>query len=66
MDAQLTTLRPGFALILDPHRGEGRIPLLDVLMSGYAMSALKDPSRLAFDERRRQDASNLVRIFGIT
>ncbi len=39
--------------------------LTDALMSGFAMFALKDPSLLAFDERRRQDAKNLEMIFHI-
>ncbi len=66
MDAQLATLRHGFESLPDPRRREGQIPLADVLMSGYAMFALKDGSLLAFDERRRLGADNLQRIFGIT
>jgi hypothetical protein len=44
-----------------PHGGS----LADALMSGFAVFALKDPSLLAFDERRRQDARNLEMIFHI-
>ena len=66
MDAQLATLRYGFATLPDPRPGGGQIPLPDILMSAVAMFLLKDPSMLAFDERRRLDAGNLQRIFGIT
>ena len=40
------------------------IPLVDTLMSGLALFALKDPSLLAFEERRAAP-HNLRRIFGI-
>ena len=40
------------------------IPLVDALMSGLAVFALKDPSLLAFDERRATP-ENLHQIFGI-
>ena len=66
MDAQLAALRHGFTLFPDPRRGERPIPLADIVMSGFAMFTLKDPSLLAFDDRRRLDAANLLRIFGIT
>ena len=66
MDAQLATLRNGFASLSDPRPTGGQIPLADFLMSGLAMFTLKDPSLLAFDERRRLDADNLRQIFGIT
>jgi len=38
--------------------------LSDALMSGFAMFSLKDPSLLAYDERRKTD-SNLRSIYGI-
>ena len=37
----------------------------DALMSGFAMFSLKDPSLLAFDERRKEEAHNLKSIYGI-
>ena len=40
------------------------IPLVDALMSGFALFSLKDPSLLAFDERRAK-GENLNNIFGI-
>src|SRR6266568_7361725 len=64
-DAQLEVLRHGFELIPDTRRSGGKIPLADVLMSGYAVFDLKDPSLLAFDDRRCRDAANLERIYGI-
>jgi hypothetical protein len=66
MDAQLATLRHGFAALPDPRPAGGQIPFADFLMAGFAMFSLKDPSLLAFDERRRHDAANLRLIFGIT
>lgn len=66
MDAQLATLRHGVTTLPDPRPAGGQIPLADFLMSGVAMFLLKDPSLLAFDERRRNDADNLRLIFGIT
>ena len=46
------------------HRREGSpIPLVDTLMSAFAMFALKDPSLLAFEERRNdENMRNLFRI----
>ncbi len=41
-----------------------KIPLEDALMSGFALFSLKDPSLLAFDERR-QTPENLKRVYGI-
>jgi len=35
------------------------IPMADALMSGFAMFSLKDPSLLAFDERRQTPESVL-------
>lgn len=40
------------------------IGLVDALMSGFAMFSLKDPSMLAFDERREQPG-NLRKVYGI-
>ena len=48
-----------------PIRGDhgSPIPLSDALMSAFAMFSLKDPSLLAFDERRSD--GNLKTLFGI-
>ena len=64
MDAMLSAISQGFISLPDPRRGRVEIPLHDTLMSGLAMFLLKDPSLLAFDERRSNDG-NLARIFGI-
>ena len=40
------------------------IQLVDALMSGFAMFSLKDPSLLAFDERRAKPG-NLGKVYGI-
>ena len=58
-------LYSGFEEIED-HRAEElvKISLADTLMSAFAMFSLKDPSLLAFDERRRTDG-NLKRVYGL-
>jgi hypothetical protein len=62
-DVLYQLLRLEFAKIPD-HRGRKcPIPLPDALMSALAMFALKDPSLLAFQERRNDD--NLRNLFGI-
>lgn len=49
-----------------PHQKEMKSPTLaDAMMSGFALFALKEPSLLAFDQRRKQDAKNLEMIFHI-
>jgi hypothetical protein len=63
-DALLATLRKRFASLPDP-RVAPSYSLADTLMAGFALFALKDPSLLAFDKRRRDPASNLYRIYGI-
>ena len=45
-------------------REDPKIPIADALMSGFALFSLKDPSLLAFDERRKTD-SNLGNIYNI-
>jgi hypothetical protein len=65
-DAQLNALRSGFELIPDHRRGGSKISLPDVLMSGFAVFDLKDPSLLAFDNRRIAKAGNMEQIYGVT
>jgi len=62
-DALFALVRRRFAGIPDPRQPEPAIPLVDVLMSAFAMFILKDPSLLAFDGRRND--ANLKAIFGI-
>ncbi len=62
-DALYALLRLGFDKIPD-HRGRKcPISLTDALMSAFGMFALKDPSLLAFDERRKDE--NMRNLFGI-
>ena len=65
-DAQLRTLHRGFDQIPDHRPGVTKIPLADIAMSWFAVFDLKDPSLLAFDDRRSLDAANLEQIYGIT
>lgn len=53
-----------FQKVADHRPSNVEIPLADALMSGFAMFSLKDPSLLAFDERR-QTSENLKRVYGI-
>jgi hypothetical protein len=46
-------------------RKEPKIPLIDALMAGYALFALKSPSLLAYEEYSRLNAFNLASLFGI-
>ncbi|HME33354.1 MAG TPA: transposase [Terriglobales bacterium] len=62
-DALYALLRLEFDKIAD-HRGrECPISLTDALMSAFSMFALKDPSLLAFEERRNDE--NMGNLFGI-
>jgi hypothetical protein len=65
-DALFATMRTGFGKINDYRPGEVTISLADALMSGFAMFSLKDPSLLAFDERRQKGPHNLMTIYGIS
>ena len=62
-DALYELLREGFAKMPDHRDAKSTIPLPDALMSALAMFSLKDPSLLAFDERRSD--TNLKALFGI-
>ena len=64
-DALFRNIRESFHDIPDPRTGQPDISLPDAAMSGLAMFALKDPSLLAFDQRRQQDEENLRMIFRI-
>ena len=58
-DALFRNLRHSFQDVVDPRTGEPTIALDNALMSGLAMFAMKDPSMLAFDQRRQVDEKNL-------
>jgi hypothetical protein len=62
-DALVDLVRTRLATVADPRPGKPEIRLVDALMSAFAMFALKDPSLLAFDERRHDD--NLRSLYGI-
>ena len=64
-DALIQTMRGEFRKIADHRAGNSKISLDDALMSALAMFMLKDPSLLAFDERRKKEPENLHSIFGI-
>ena len=57
-------IRAKFEQVPDQRAENASISLPDALMSGFAMFSLKDPSLLAFEERRVTD-SNLQSIYGI-
>lgn len=63
-DALFTNVYSSFAKIYDHRPGNPDITLKDALMSGFAMFSLKDPSLLAFEERRETD-DNLKAIYHI-
>jgi len=65
-DALLKLVRQDFHEVADHRASNAQIPLDDVMMAALAMFQLKDPSLLAFDQRRREDADNLRALFGIT
>jgi hypothetical protein len=62
-DALIDVLHDGFSTIPDPRGRNATIPLADVLMSAFAMFSLKEPSLLAFDERRSdENIKNLYKV----
>jgi hypothetical protein len=62
-DALHRLLRRVFQDIPDHRKDRTTISLVDALMSAFAMFSLKDPSLLAFDERRHE--RNLHNLYGI-
>ena len=62
-DALYALLGQSFARIPDHRQFKPPIPLRDALLSAFAMFSLKDPSLLAFDQRRSD--ANLKTLFGI-
>jgi hypothetical protein len=64
-DALFQRVRASFRAVTDSRADATAIPLYDALMAGYAVFALKMPSLLAFDDRRRKDAGNLRSLFGL-
>jgi hypothetical protein len=62
-DAMIRSLRASFEQVDDTRKGKPEIPMEDALMSSLAMFSLKDPSLLAFDERRKEEGHNLKTIY---
>ncbi len=63
VDALYALLRLGFEKVPDPRGRKCPISLTDTLMSAFAMFSLKDPSLLAFEDRRNDE--NMRNLFGI-
>lgn len=66
-DRLIAHVREKLSQVTDHRRGVAKIALVDVVMSGFALFSLKDPSLLAFEARRRESESraNLRRVYGI-
>ena len=62
-DGLIHNLRAEFEKLPDPTPRISSISLADTLMSGFALFALKDPSLLAFEERRND--ANIKALFRI-
>jgi len=65
-DALFANMLSGFQKVKDNRVGDTQHSLADTLMSGFAMFSLKDPSLLAFDERRFAEPQNLKTIYGMS
>ena len=63
-DGLFGVVRQGFGKIRDHRTMNVEIQLGDALMSAFAMFSLKEPSLLAFDQRRAK-AKNLKQIYGL-
>src|SRR6266567_4521986 len=62
-DALIAALRSTFEELPDPTPHTSQTSLADALMSGFAMFSLKDPSLLAFQNRRNDE--NMKHIYHI-
>jgi len=62
-DALYALVREGLGKVADHRDPRATIPLADALMSAFAMFPLKDPSLLAFGERRSD--ANVKALFRI-
>jgi len=67
-DSLFKAVYSDFEEFLDFRPGDVEISMADALMSGFAMFSLKDPSLLAFDNRKNDYASlmNLKSVYGIS
>lgn len=64
-DAMFGAIRKDFSKIADHRATNKKIPLVDALMSGFAMFSLKDQSLLAFDQRRCDEPESIHGLFGV-
>lgn len=64
-DALYAEVHRGFSKVEETAKGSPQISLCDNLMSGFAIFSLKDPSLLAFDQRRKREEHNLKSIYGM-
>ena len=64
-DSLFRLVRSRFEGMADLRSGKVEIPLGDALMSAFAMFSLKDPSLLAFDERRDDPNDNFRTVYGV-
>jgi len=64
-DALFALIRKDLQRVPDHRAANTSIPLDDALMSAFAMFSLKDPSLLAFDDRRFERPESLHGVFGI-
>ncbi len=64
-DAMFKAIRKDFNKIADHRANNRRIPLADIVMSGFAMFSLKDQSLLAFDKRRCNEPESLHGVYDI-
>jgi hypothetical protein len=62
-DGLIRVIQRTFACVKDPRLGSVEIPLVDVLMSAFAMFSLKCPSLLAFEEEQKNP--NVSRVYRI-
>lgn len=64
-DAMYAAIRRDFGVVPDQRAGNSQIPMVDALMSGFAMFSLKAPSLLAFDKQRCEEPEYLHSVFGV-
>ena len=64
-DTLFALIRKDLHKVPDHRAANATIPLDDTLMSAFAMFSLKDPSLLAFDDRRFEQPESLHGVFGI-
>ncbi len=64
-DRMNSIIRQDLQQVPDHRAANVSIPLEDALMSAFAMFSLKDPSLLAFDERRFEEPESLHGVYGV-